>query len=200
MIHDHQRAEAHEGRRVGNGAFVDRPDRRALRRRDIDTHRATVWLREKNDTEREQPVSPSLIALSHRHSLARCARYAPAMIDLDMMTYPRQRAWVQERARKAEAAGPASRKKVSPAARKRARGRATTVAIDAMVFLRAVSVGDLVAFYTDIQSIGRSSMKILVEVWGVSDQLETRTKLTEGLFTFVAIDESGRTRALPPLN
>ena len=86
------------------------------------------------------------------------------------------------------------------AARKRARGRATTVAIDAMVFLRAVSVGDLVAFYTDIQSIGRSSMKILVEVWGVSDQLETRTKLTEGLFTFVAIDESGRTRALPPLN
>ncbi len=88
----------------------------------------------------------------------------------------------------------------SVAARKRARGRATTVAIDAMVFLRAVSVGDLVAFYTDIQSIGRSSMKILVEVWGVSDQLETRTKLTEGLFTFVAIDESGRTRALPPLN
>jgi integrase len=34
-----------------------------LRRRDIDLDRATVWLREKNDTEREQPVSPSLIAL-----------------------------------------------------------------------------------------------------------------------------------------
>lgn len=42
-----------------------------LRRRDIDTHRATVWLREKNDTEREQPVSPSLIALLVAHAADR---------------------------------------------------------------------------------------------------------------------------------
>lgn len=38
-----------------------------LRRRDLDTTRATVWLREKDDTEREQPVSPSLVALLARH-------------------------------------------------------------------------------------------------------------------------------------
>lgn len=83
------------------------------------------------------------------------------------------------------------------AARKRAQGRTVTVAIDAMVFLRAVKVGDIVAFYTDILSVGRSSMKIMVEVWEVNDLTGAQTKLTEGLFTFVAINEGGLTRALP---
>lgn len=83
------------------------------------------------------------------------------------------------------------------AARKRAQGRTTTVAIDAMVFLRAVKAGDIVAFYTDIISTGRSSMKIMVEVWEVNDLTGAQTKLTEGLFTFVAINDEGRTRSLP---
>ena len=42
-----------------------------LRRRDIDVDRATVWLREKNDTEREQPASPSLVALLLAHATDR---------------------------------------------------------------------------------------------------------------------------------
>lgn len=83
------------------------------------------------------------------------------------------------------------------AARKRAQGRTTTVAIDAMVFLRSVKAGDIVGFYTDIISTGRSSMKIMVEVWEVNDLTGAQTKLTEGLFTFVAINDDGRTRALP---
>lgn len=83
------------------------------------------------------------------------------------------------------------------AARKRAQGRTATVAIDAMVFLRALKVGDIVGFYTDILSTGRSSMKIMVEVWAENDITGVQTKLTEGLFTFVAINEDGRTRALP---
>ena len=39
-----------------------------LHRRDLDPKRATVWLREKGDSEREQPVSPSLVALLMRHA------------------------------------------------------------------------------------------------------------------------------------
>ena len=42
-----------------------------LRRRDIDLDRATVWLREKNETEREQPASPSLVALLVAHGVGR---------------------------------------------------------------------------------------------------------------------------------
>jgi integrase len=44
-----------------------------LRRRDLDAKRATVWLREKGDTEREQPVSPSLVTLLAGHSANRAA-------------------------------------------------------------------------------------------------------------------------------
>lgn len=83
------------------------------------------------------------------------------------------------------------------AARKQAHGRVATVAIDAMVFLRPVKIGDIVSCHTEILSIGRSSMKILVEVWETDDLDGSQTKLTEGIFTFVAIDEEGRTRPVP---
>ena len=50
-------------------------------------------------------------------------------------------------------------------ARKKARGRVATVAIDSMAFLRPVPVGAVVSCYTQLQDVGRSSMQILVEVW-----------------------------------
>ena len=78
-----------------------------------------------------------------------------------------------------------------------AKGRVVTVAIDAMVFLRPIKVGDIVGCYTQMLSIGRSSMKIMVEVWETDDLDGSQTKLTEGLFTFVAIDEHGHTRPVP---
>ena len=81
-------------------------------------------------------------------------------------------------------------------ARPRAKGRVATVAIDSMAFLRPVPVGAVVSCYTRMQDIGRSSMQILVEVWIVEDNGEL-AKVTEGHFTFVAIDQNGRTRAVP---
>jgi integrase/recombinase XerC len=44
-----------------------------LRRRDLDPARATVWLREKGESEREQPISPALIGLLRRHAEGRGA-------------------------------------------------------------------------------------------------------------------------------
>jgi acyl-CoA thioesterase YciA len=81
-------------------------------------------------------------------------------------------------------------------ARARAKGRVATVAIDSMAFLRPVPVGAVVSCYTRMQDIGRSSMQILVEVWIVEDE-GGLAKVTEGHFTFVAIDENGRTRSVP---
>ena len=81
-------------------------------------------------------------------------------------------------------------------ARARAKGRVATVAIDSMAFLRPVPVGAVVSCYTRMQDIGRSSMQILVEVWIVEDEGDL-AKVTEGHFTFVAIDENGRARSVP---
>lgn len=83
------------------------------------------------------------------------------------------------------------------AASKRAQGRVATVAITDVVFLRPVAIGDVVAIYADILEVGRSSMKVTVEAWEMSDPQNAPRKLGEGLFTFVAINNEGRTRALP---
>lgn len=80
-------------------------------------------------------------------------------------------------------------------ARRTARGRVATVAIDSMVFLRPVPVGALVTCYAKLLGVGRSSMQVLVEVW-IGDTTGEQQKVTEGKFTFVAIDEHGRTRAV----
>ena len=78
-----------------------------------------------------------------------------------------------------------------------ARGRVATVAIDCMVFIRPVAVGSVVSCYTQVKEIGRSSMAIVVEVWAQLHSDKDALKVTEGQFTFVAIDEKRRTRPVP---
>ena len=81
-------------------------------------------------------------------------------------------------------------------AARRARGRAVTVAIDAMQFHAPVKVGDEVSVYTEIEKVGRTSMTIAVEAWRRQRSEEVATKVTQARFTFVAIDEKGHPRAV----
>ena len=72
------------------------------------------------------------------------------------------------------------------------RSRVTTVAVDGMVFLNPVYVGDIVNCYATLVKVGRTSMKIDVEAWVQRGKDGTRLRVTEGIFTYVSIDESGR--------
>ncbi len=83
------------------------------------------------------------------------------------------------------------------AARRRSHGRITTIAIDAMVFHEPVHVGDVLSCYTDIERVGNTSMRIHIEVWETGDPCLVPVKVTEGLFTYVAIDEGGKPRPVP---
>ena len=84
-------------------------------------------------------------------------------------------------------------------ASQRARGRTATVAVEAMAFHRPVRVGDVVGCYADILNVGATSITIMVEAWVVRRQdLETRFKVTEGQFTYVALDADGKKRPVPP--
>jgi len=78
-----------------------------------------------------------------------------------------------------------------------AQGRVATVAIDGMAFLTPVHVGAVVTCYTDVLEVGRTSIRIMVEVWINSKHDGEPIKVTEGEFVFVAIDQNGRTRAVP---
>ncbi|HEY3698380.1 MAG TPA: acyl-CoA thioesterase [Spongiibacteraceae bacterium] len=75
-----------------------------------------------------------------------------------------------------------------------AKGRVVTVAINGMAFYTPVQVGSVVSCYTEVLEIGRSSMRINVEVWIARAGSAEQIKVTEGEFVFVAIDEKGRTR------
>lgn len=82
------------------------------------------------------------------------------------------------------------------AARRRAKSRVVTVAIDALIFHRPVYVGDTVCYYADIIKVGRTSIQIKIEVWTVPIAEEDRNYVAEGLFTFVAIDETRKPQAV----
>jgi acyl-CoA thioesterase YciA len=78
------------------------------------------------------------------------------------------------------------------------RGRAATVRVEAMSFLSPVFVGDEVSLYARLTGQGRTSMKIDVEAWRRSRNSEETVKVTEAIFTFVAIDDATRRpRPLP---
>jgi acyl-CoA thioesterase YciA len=81
----------------------------------------------------------------------------------------------------------------------RAQGRVVTIAVEAMTFFRPVKVGDVLSVYTEIVSVGRTSMKIQVEAWAKRFRTTLHEKVTDATFTFVAIDDEGRPRPVPPL-
>src|SRR5271157_805098 len=79
----------------------------------------------------------------------------------------------------------------------RACGRVVTIKVDTMIFIRPVRVGDVLSVYTEVESVGRTSMKVHIEAWAkrfLSHELE---KVTDATFTFVAIDDNGRPRPIP---
>ena len=80
----------------------------------------------------------------------------------------------------------------------RSRGRVVTVAVDAMTFIRPVKVGDVLCVYTEVERVGRTSMTLHVEAWAQRFMTQTREKVTQAKFTFVAIDDSGSPRVVPP--
>jgi acyl-CoA thioesterase YciA len=80
----------------------------------------------------------------------------------------------------------------------RAKGRVATVAITAMAFHLPVYVGDEVSCYCSIEKIGRTSMAIKVETWARRGPTGETVKVTEGIFTYVALGADRRPRPVPP--
>lgn len=78
----------------------------------------------------------------------------------------------------------------------KARGRVATVAVDAMTFVRPVKVGDILCCYADVERVGITSITVAIEAWKIRwfEQREERILVTEGRFTYVAIDDQGRKR------
>jgi acyl-CoA thioesterase YciA len=86
-------------------------------------------------------------------------------------------------------------------AKETARCRVVTVAVDSFKFLRPVKVGDVVCCYGRVARVGTTSIAIELEVWAKqvlseSEEEWSRIKVTEAVFTYVAIDGNGKKRAI----
>lgn len=79
-------------------------------------------------------------------------------------------------------------------AKKLAQGRVATVAINSMSFIRPVHVGDIVSCHAELIKVGKTSLTIAVEVWSDSCASNKKSKVTEGTFVFVALNEEGKPR------
>lgn len=83
-------------------------------------------------------------------------------------------------------------------AKRIAKGRSVTVAVNSMEFHKPVKVGALVSCYCTLLKKGRTSLSIEVEAWATPATGESSEKVTEGIFIFVAVDAEGKPRQLPP--
>jgi acyl-CoA thioesterase YciA len=85
-------------------------------------------------------------------------------------------------------------------AARHSRGRSVTVAMDGMQFHLPVKVGDEVSVYGRLDRVGRSSMAIAVEAWRRPRHQDEDEKVTEAIFTFVAVDGEGKPRRVQQEN
>ena len=84
------------------------------------------------------------------------------------------------------------------AASARAQGRTATIGVKEMEFHKPVKVGDRLTCYAEVTRIGRTSLTIAIEAWTTNHYRKTEpTKVTEGVFTYVALDDDGKPRPVP---
>ena len=57
-----------------------------------------------------------------------------------------------------------------------------------------IKVGDEVSVYGSLSRVGRTSMVIAIEAWRRNRHQDLANKVTEAVFTFVAVDEDGKPR------
>ena len=77
------------------------------------------------------------------------------------------------------------------------KGRCATISIHEMTFLVPVKVGDVVSCYTKILKVGNTSIQMQIEVWDSHDSSRQPKRITQGIFTFVAVDAQGSKRQIP---
>ena len=70
--------------------------------------------------------------------------------------------------------------------------RVVTVRIEAVEFLQPVTIGDDVSVFCWLEDQGETSIKVRLETWARARSGKEPHKVTEGIFTYVAVGEDGR--------
>ena len=85
------------------------------------------------------------------------------------------------------------------AAMRHASGPVKTAAIDRLDFLSSIRLGDIVVLMAQVNFAGRTSMEVGCRVETEDPRTRERRYTTKAYLTFVAVDDAGRPRPIPPL-
>jgi len=85
------------------------------------------------------------------------------------------------------------------AAMKHAQAPVVTVAVDSMTFVEPIHIGEVVTFHAELTYVGRTSMEARVEVLTEDPISAVRRKSNTAYLVYVALDENGRPKRVPPL-
>ncbi|MFL1010635.1 acyl-CoA thioesterase [Flavisericum labens] len=87
----------------------------------------------------------------------------------------------------------------SIAARRHSRRIVVTASVNHVAFNRAVPLGSVVTVEAKVSRAFKTSVEVFIDVWIEDRESGNRTKANEGIYTFVAVDETGRPIVVPEL-
>ena len=87
----------------------------------------------------------------------------------------------------------------SIAARRHSRRIVVTASVNHIAFTKSAPVGSVVTLEAKVSRAFKSSMEVYVDVWIEDRQSGERTQINEGIYTFVAVDETGKPVPVVPL-
>ena len=76
------------------------------------------------------------------------------------------------------------------------KSRTVTIALDSMSFYRPVFIGDVVCCYCHLLKLGTTSLRVKIEAWTIREDSDDRLKVTEGIFTYVALDKDRKPKKI----
>lgn len=87
----------------------------------------------------------------------------------------------------------------SIAARRHSRRIVVTASVNHVAFNRAIPLGSVVTIEAKVSRAFKSSMEIFIDVWTEDRESGNRTKANEAIYTFVAVDDTGRPVEIAPI-
>jgi acyl-CoA hydrolase len=87
----------------------------------------------------------------------------------------------------------------SIAARRHSRRITVTASVNHVAFNRAIPLGSVVTVEAKVSRSFKSSMEIFIDVWLEDRESGIRSKANEAIYTFVAVDDTGRPVEVPAI-
>lgn len=87
----------------------------------------------------------------------------------------------------------------SISAQRHSRNISVTASVNHVAFTKAIVLGSVVTVEAKVSRAFKSSMEVYIDVWVEDRESGIKTKANEAIYTFVAVDNTGKPVTVPPI-